>query len=250
MSKTQFPTTRLPSSAGLNCSLSQGSAPVPCPSGPPPPRLRITLHPIPVSAGGAASLGSSLGLYSPIEPGVVASGRQGPLSQKAEQVTPVAQAWGPAPGGAGWEPPRQEYNWYCHKFSAVRQPENLGREDGYSRSRAPQLGGPSRPAPLLLCGLSPGAPLMPIEAGGKEASSQPDICILTLAMMIAGIPTVPVPGLREEDLIRAAQAFMMAHPEPEGAVERAQWAQAQAHRASGPMALARSRRGQPPGSYL
>ncbi|XP_010833412.1 PREDICTED: spermatogenesis-associated protein 25 [Bison bison bison] len=165
--------------------------------------------------GGAASPGSSLGLYSPIEPGMVASD-----------------------------------NWYCHKFPAARQPENLGREDGCSRSRAPQLGGPSRPAPLLLCGLSPGAPLMPAEAGGKEATSQPDICILTLAMMIAGIPTVPVPGLREEDLIRAAQAFMMAHPEPEGAVEGAQWAQAQTHIASGPMALARSRRGQPPGSYL
>ena len=223
---------------------------MPCPSGPPPPRPRITLHPIPVSAGGAASLGSSLGLYSPIEPGVVASGGQGPLSQKAEQVTPVAQAWGPAPGGTGWEPPRQEYNWYCHKFPAARQLENLGREDGCSRSRAPQPGGPSRPAPLLLRGLSPGAPPMPDDAGGKEANSQPDICILTLAMMIAGIPTVPVPGLREEDLIRAAQAFMMAHPEPEGAVEGAQWVQAQTHTASGPMALARSRRGQPPGSYL
>ncbi|KAI4538561.1 hypothetical protein MJG53_020910 [Ovis ammon polii x Ovis aries] len=223
---------------------------MPCPSGPPPPRPRITLHPIPVSAGGAASLGSSLGLYSPIEPGVVASGGQGPLSQKAEQVTPVAQAWGPAPGGTGWEPPRQEYNWYCHKFPAARQPENLGREDGCSRSRAPQPGGPSRPVPLLLCGLPPGAPPMPADAGGTEANSQPDICILTLAMMIAGIPTVPVPGLREEDLIRAAQAFMMAHPEPEGAVEGAQWVQAQTHTASGPVALARSRRGQPPGSYL
>lgn len=61
---------------------------------------------------------------------------------------------------------------------------------------------------------------MPAEAGGKEASTHPDICILTLAMMIAGIPTVPVPGLQEEDLIRAAQAFMMAHPEPEGVCGR------------------------------
>ncbi|XP_059934747.1 spermatogenesis-associated protein 25 [Mesoplodon densirostris] len=176
----------------------------------------------PSGQGGAASLGSSLGLYSPVEPVVVACGGQDPLSQKAEQVTPVAQ--GPAlavpeargcPGRASWEPLRQKSSRYCHKFAHVRQPESRGWEDGCSRSRAPYLGGPSRPGPLLLCGLSS-------ETGGKEAGSQP-ICILTLAMMIAGIPTVPVPGLREEDLIRAAQAFMMAHPEPAGAVEGARW---------------------------
>lgn len=233
---------------------------MPCPSGPPPQRPRITFHLIPVSAGGAASPGSSLGLYSPVEPVVVASGGLGPLSQKAEQVAPVAQAWGPAlavpeargcPGGASWETLRQkEYGQYCHKFPPMRQPESLGWEDGCSRSRAAHLGGPRRPAPLLLCGLSAGVLSVPPEARGKEASPQPDPCILTLAMMIAGIPTVPVPGLREEDLIRAAQAFMMAHPEPEGAMEGAQWEQAHAHTASGQMPLVRSRRGQPPGSCL
>ncbi|XP_057558556.1 spermatogenesis-associated protein 25 [Hippopotamus amphibius kiboko] len=214
----------------------------------------------PSGQGGAASPGSSLGLYSPVQPVVVASGGQGSLSQKVEQATPVAQAWGPAlavpeargcPGGASWEPLHQkEYIRYYHEFPNSRQPESLGWEDGCSGSRAPHLGSPSRPGPLLLCGLSSGALPMPSEAAGKEASSQPDICILTLAMMIAGIPTVPVPGLREEDLIRAAQAFMMAHPEPEGAVEGARWEQAQTHTASGPMALVRSRRGQPPGSCL
>nr|XP_008272997.2 spermatogenesis-associated protein 25 [Oryctolagus cuniculus] len=187
---------------------------------------------LPPGQGGAASPspGSSLRLYSPAEPMVMASGRLGLLSQRAEQVTPAAQAWGPAlagsseargcPGGTGWETlARKEYSHarYCHKFPPSRQPESLGWEDGGSRTS--QLRGPSRPRPLLLCGLSPGVLPMPSEAGGKEAGSQPDICILTLAMMIAGIPTVPVPGLREEDLIRAAQAFMMAHPEPEGAVE-------------------------------
>ncbi|XP_053429969.1 spermatogenesis-associated protein 25 [Nycticebus coucang] len=216
-------------------------------------------HPglLPSGQGGAASPGSSLGLYSPVEPVVVASGG---LGQKAEQVAPVAQAWGPAlampeargcPGGASWETlRRKEYSRYCHKFPHVRQPESLGWEDGCSRNRAPYLGGPSRPGPLLLCGLSPGVLPTPPEAGGKEAGSQPDICILTLAMMIAGIPTVPVPGLREEDLIRAAQAFMTAHPEPEGAVEGARWEQAHPHTASGQMPLVRSRRGQPPGSCL
>ncbi|XP_025870497.2 spermatogenesis-associated protein 25 [Vulpes vulpes] len=215
---------------------------------------------LPSSQGGAASPGSSLGLYSPVEPVVVASGGLGPLSQKAEQVAPVAQAWGPAlavpeargcPGGASWEIlQRTEYGRYNHKFPYARHPESLGWEDGCSRSRAPQLGGPSRPGPLLLCGLSPGVLPMPSEAGGTEAGSQPDICILTLAMMIAGIPTVPVPGLREEDLIRAAQAFMMAHPEPEGVMEGARCEQTHAHTASGQMPLMRSRRGQPPGSCL
>ncbi|XP_037668236.1 spermatogenesis-associated protein 25 [Choloepus didactylus] len=210
--------------------------------------------------GGAASPGSSLGLYSPAEPVVVAPGGLGPLSQKAEQLVPAAQAWSPVlampeargyPGGASWETLcRKKYGRYCHKLPHLRQPESLGWEDGCSRGRAPQLGAPSRPGSLLLCGLSPGVLQMPPEAGGKETSSQPDICILTLAMMIAGIPTVPVPGLREEDLIRAAQAFMMAHPEPEGAVEGAWWEQALAHTASGQVALVRSRRSQPPGSCL
>ncbi|CAK6447879.1 unnamed protein product [Pipistrellus nathusii] len=207
--------------------------------------------------GETASRGSSLGPYSPVEPVVVASGGRGQLNQKTEQVVPGVQAWGSTlavpgcPGGPSWETLRQkEYGRYCHKFPPVKQPESLGWEDGCSRSRAPHLGGSSRPGPLLLCGLSPGVVPKPSEAGGKEAGSQPDICILTLAMMIAGIPTVPVPGLREEDLIRAAQAFMMAHPEPEGAVEGVQWGQVHAQTASGHMPLVRSRRGQPPGSCL
>lgn len=163
---------------------------------------------------------------------VASSGGLSPLSQKAEQVVPAAQVWGPTlavpeargcSGGASWETPRKEHNRYCPKLPPMRQLESLSWADPCSRSRAPHLGGPSRPRPLLLCGLSPGVLTMSSEAGGKEAGSQPDICILTLAMMIAGIPTVPVPGLREEDLIRAAQAFMMAHPEPEGAVEGVQW---------------------------
>lgn len=186
---------------------------------------------------------------------MVAPGGLGPLSQKAEQVAPAAQAWGPTlavpeargcSGGVSWETPRRkEHNRYCPKLPPMRPLESLGWADPCSRSRAPYLGGPSRPRPLLLCGLSPGVLPISSEAGGKEAASQPDICILTLAMMIAGIPTVPVPGLREEDLIRAAQAFMMAHPEPEGAVEGVQWEQAHAHAhmASGQMPLVRSRRG-------
>ncbi|XP_017396748.1 spermatogenesis-associated protein 25 isoform X2 [Cebus imitator] len=201
-------------------------------------------HPGPLSSGqgGAASPGLSLGLCSPVEPAVVASGGTGPASQKTEQVAPTAQAWGPAlampqargcPGGISWETlRRKEYSQYCHKFPHTRQLESLGWENGYSRSRAPEV------LPV------------PSEAMGKEASSQPDICILTLAMMIAGIPTVPVPGVREEDLIWAAQAFMMAHPEPEGAGEGGQWEQVHAHTASGKVPLLRSKRGQPPGSCL
>ncbi|EHB05306.1 hypothetical protein GW7_06541, partial [Heterocephalus glaber] len=213
-------------------------------------------HPglLPSGQGGAASPGSSLGLYSPAEPVLVASGGAGPLSQKAEQVVPGAQAVPEArqcPGGASWETlPRKEHSRYCHTLCFMRQLESLGWEDGCSRNRAPHPVSPSRPGPLLQCGLSPGVRPRPSEAGGKEAGSQSDICILTLAMMIAGIPTVPVPGLREEDLIRAAQAFMLAHPEPERAVAGPQWVQAQAHTGSGEIPLVRPRRGQPPGSCL
>ncbi|KAM4842366.1 spermatogenesis-associated protein 25 [Thomomys bottae] len=219
-------------------------------------------HPgrLPSGPGGAASPGSSLGLPGPAEPVVMASGGLGPLSQKTEQVVPTAQGWSPTlavpeargcPGGPSWETlRRKEYSRYCPQFSPGRQPESLGWDDGSSRNKASRQGGPSRPGPVLLWGLSPGVLPRPSEPGGKEAGAQPDICILTLAMMIAGIPTVPVPGLREEDLIRAAQAFMMTHPEPEGTVEGAQWEQAHAHTAAGQMPLVRSRRGQPPGSCL
>ncbi|XP_063001632.1 spermatogenesis-associated protein 25 [Elgaria multicarinata webbii] len=59
----------------------------------------------------------------------------------------------------------------------------------------------------------------------------PNICILTLAMMIAGIPTVPVPGVREEDMVHAAQCFMAGNLELEGmqgeAAQRRRWAATQ-----------------------
>ncbi|XP_006839301.1 PREDICTED: spermatogenesis-associated protein 25 [Chrysochloris asiatica] len=213
---------------------------------------------LPSGQGGAVSPGSSLGLYSPAEPVVVAPGGLGPLNQKAEQLAPSAQAWGPAlavpeargcPGGASWEPLcRKEYGQYCHKFPPVRQPESLDWKNGCSGGRVSQPGGSSRPGPLLLYQLPTRIPQASSESGGQEARPQPDICILTLAMMIAGIPTVPVPGLREEDLIRAAQAFMMAHPE--GAVEGMQWGQVPTHVASGQMPLVRNRRGLPPSACL
>ncbi|KAL8179799.1 UNVERIFIED_CONTAM: hypothetical protein K2H54_072942 [Gekko kuhli] len=52
----------------------------------------------------------------------------------------------------------------------------------------------------------------------------PNICILSLAMMIAGIPTVPVPGVREEDMILAAQSFMAGSPQPGEAERQRRWA--------------------------
>lgn len=82
-----------------------------------------------------------------------------------------------------------------------------------------ELGSPAGDFPLATCGFPPtGAFLMPIKISknrGRQTAQNPppDICILTLAMMIAGIPTVPVPGIKEEDLIRAAQNFMTENPE-------------------------------------
>nr|XP_020662672.1 spermatogenesis-associated protein 25 [Pogona vitticeps] len=53
-----------------------------------------------------------------------------------------------------------------------------------------------------------------------------NVCILTLAMMIAGIPTVPVPGIREEDMIQAARCFMTENLESGGmeGSQRRRWA--------------------------
>ncbi|XP_053900948.1 spermatogenesis-associated protein 25 [Malaclemys terrapin pileata] len=82
-----------------------------------------------------------------------------------------------------------------------------------------ELGSPGGDFPLATCGFPPrGAFLMPIKLSknrGRQSvqNPPPNICILTLAMMIAGIPTVPVPGIKEEDLIRAAQNFMAENPE-------------------------------------
>ncbi|XP_039353180.1 spermatogenesis-associated protein 25 [Mauremys reevesii] len=82
-----------------------------------------------------------------------------------------------------------------------------------------ELGSPGGDFPLATCGFPPrGAFLMPIKLSKNRGQQSvqnppPDICILTLAMMIAGIPTVPVPGIKEEDLIRAAQNFMTENPE-------------------------------------
>uniref|UniRef100_A0A452IJV9 Uncharacterized protein n=1 Tax=Gopherus agassizii TaxID=38772 RepID=A0A452IJV9_9SAUR len=77
-----------------------------------------------------------------------------------------------------------------------------------------ELGSPGGDFPLATGGFPPRAAfLMPIKFSKNRGQQSvqnppPDICILTLAMMIAGIPTVPVPGIKEEDLIRAAQNFM------------------------------------------
>ncbi|CAH2302451.1 spermatogenesis-associated 25 [Pelobates cultripes] len=61
-------------------------------------------------------------------------------------------------------------------------------------------------------GWGPSTPTnMPIwarEMGAKELYSPPKVCILALAMMIAGIPTVRVPGLSDVDMIMAAQKFI------------------------------------------
>ncbi|XP_032646910.1 spermatogenesis-associated protein 25 [Chelonoidis abingdonii] len=82
-----------------------------------------------------------------------------------------------------------------------------------------ELGSPGGDFPLATCGFPPrDAFLMPIKLSKNRGQQSvqnppPDICILTLAMMIAGIPTVPVPGIKEEDLIRAAQNFMTENPE-------------------------------------
>ncbi|KAH0619376.1 hypothetical protein JD844_019425 [Phrynosoma platyrhinos] len=63
---------------------------------------------------------------------------------------------------------------------------------------------------------------------GPHLVRPPNICILTLAMMIAGIPTIPVPGIREEDMIQAAQCFMAENLEPGGdqgeMAQRRRWA--------------------------
>uniref|UniRef100_K7FQJ7 Spermatogenesis associated 25 n=1 Tax=Pelodiscus sinensis TaxID=13735 RepID=K7FQJ7_PELSI len=110
---------------------------------------------------------------------------------------------------------------YSRKFPQHQHCEISGWDYPAERGRdEPCLGSPGGDFPRATCGFPPaGTFLMPVSLsknrGGQSVQSPPpDICILTLAMMIAGIPTVPVPGIREEDLIRAAQNFMTENPEP------------------------------------
>uniref|UniRef100_A0A8C3IXS9 Spermatosis associated 25 n=1 Tax=Chrysemys picta bellii TaxID=8478 RepID=A0A8C3IXS9_CHRPI len=114
-----------------------------------------------------------------------------------------------------WEPYSGHY---CGRYSR-KFPQHKQDEISIWDYPSEWLGSPGGDFPLATFGFPPrGAFLMPIKLSKNRGQQSvqnppPDICILTLAMMIAGIPTVPVPGIKEEDLIRAAQNFMAENPE-------------------------------------
>uniref|UniRef100_A0A8C8S217 Spermatogenesis-associated protein 25 n=1 Tax=Pelusios castaneus TaxID=367368 RepID=A0A8C8S217_9SAUR len=120
-----------------------------------------------------------------------------------------------------WEPYNGPYcGRYSRKFPKHKQYESSVWDSPAEQVRDKWSGGPSRGAfPLATCGFPPRcAFLMPVKIrknrGGHSVQTPPsNTCILTLAMIIAGIPTVPAPGIKEEDLIRAAQNFMTENPE-------------------------------------
>lgn len=148
--------------------------------------------------------------------------------------------------GYGWEPYRGQYFGrlaqheipvWDYPFELVRDkqpcnpagtfqtapPQRYPPAQQRNRWGAAEQGSPAQG--FLLAGLPPpgGAFLLPMKASNRAGEPAPtlppDICILTLAMMIAGIPTVPVPGVREDDMIQAAQSFMAENPEQGAAGE-------------------------------
>ncbi|KAJ1123343.1 hypothetical protein NDU88_001814 [Pleurodeles waltl] len=96
--------------------------------------------------------------------------------------------------------------------SSPYTPSALGHP--VTRKYLGDMGRPMGDFPMLVWGLPQGPNFVMHSDMSKprlratNRSTTPNICILALAMMIAGIPTVPVPGVREEDMIATAQAFM------------------------------------------
>ncbi|XP_044277216.1 spermatogenesis-associated protein 25 [Varanus komodoensis] len=98
---------------------------------------------------------------------------------------------------------------------------------------APRLPPPPGPGDLALArwGLLPRGVLVVSATLGRGAQPgprlPPNVCILALAMMIAGIPTVPVPGVCEEDMVCAARCFVaggLAPTDAQGeAAQRRRW---------------------------
>ncbi|KAJ7332295.1 hypothetical protein JRQ81_014475 [Phrynocephalus forsythii] len=155
------------------------------------------------------------------------------LQEPDPQATPGGGAWrSPSPpAGNGrptrWEPPRGPY------ATALPQEQPAGQTGhqwlGPSSllplplSQQPkEVGSSGRDFPLAQWGSLPGGIFSRSERLSRGRGAPPvlhlpsKVCILTLAMMIAGIPTVPVPGIREEDMIRAAHCFVAGNLEPRG----------------------------------
>lgn len=123
--------------------------------------------------------------------------------------------------GARWEPhralgcsllPPLEYStepptasrWLCLPPTPHAPPSQQPKDSPGSRGDSALARWDFLPSGVLLMS----AKLRPEEGAPAVRHLPPNICILTLAMMIAGIPTIPVPGVREEDMIQAAQHFM------------------------------------------
>lgn len=64
-----------------------------------------------------------------------------------------------------------------------------------------------------------GLPAYGATADNTKQNETPKMCILALSMMIAGIPTVPVPRVKAEDMMLAAQKFRADNPNLSGDID-------------------------------
>ncbi|XP_038658959.1 uncharacterized protein LOC119969410 [Scyliorhinus canicula] len=73
--------------------------------------------------------------------------------------------------------------------------------------------------PRVIVTSRPGLPPYGANNEGVKQNEAPKMCILALAMMIAGIPTVPVPRVKAEDMMVAAQKFRADNPNLSGDID-------------------------------
>uniref|UniRef100_A0A8D2KYT6 Uncharacterized protein n=1 Tax=Varanus komodoensis TaxID=61221 RepID=A0A8D2KYT6_VARKO len=188
-------------------------------------------------AGRAQERGAGLPLQAPRSPrpapracDPLQEGRGAPRSLARLHPGAPPEAPAPASGPSATGPPRRKPHAEGAPSARPRATQ-APQEPGLAEPRAGGRPGQGAAAPQggPRSGF-PGQVLVVSATLGRGAQPgprlPPNVCILALAMMIAGIPTVPVPGVCEEDMVCAARCFVAGGLLPKGAVPAVELLQA------------------------
>ncbi|GCC33336.1 hypothetical protein chiPu_0011805 [Chiloscyllium punctatum] len=98
-----------------------------------------------------------------------------------------------------------------------QQLEHYPQTSQLQRTGFPDANFPS--VPRVIVTSQTGLPAYGAMTEAVKPNETPKMCILALAMMIAGIPTVPVPRVKAEDMMVAAQKFRADNPNLSGDID-------------------------------